>query len=246
VTVGLVGMHIIQKNPFYAANKNLRAQWIWSTFEHVDNAPLAAAPCDPSRPAACATLNQPSCGAAQGVSSNFSYYDAAGPAATNVQPTPSAKGPEFAWSPTQPYGSAYATQTGSGGTAAYAGPQATRCWQIFRTTAALNAQWQTALNQVGSVFANYMLISTQWGANIEPTGPSPVPNNAVPQMLSNVTLETYIQNNASPQGSSGPGSCVSCHNFATLVDNKTPSDFSFLPGLAAPDTVRKAKLRDKF
>lgn len=32
-TMGLVGMHIVQKTP-------TRPQWIWSTFEHVDNAPL--------------------------------------------------------------------------------------------------------------------------------------------------------------------------------------------------------------
>ncbi len=32
VTVGLVGIHIVQKTPS-------RPQWIWSTFEHVDNVP---------------------------------------------------------------------------------------------------------------------------------------------------------------------------------------------------------------
>jgi hypothetical protein len=33
---------------------------------------------------------------------------------------------------------------------------------------------------------------------------------------------------------------VSCHNFATLPANggTTSSDFSFLPGLAQPDTAR--------
>jgi hypothetical protein len=34
-TVGLVGLHIIQKTP-------TRPQWIWSTFEHVDNVTLGA------------------------------------------------------------------------------------------------------------------------------------------------------------------------------------------------------------
>jgi hypothetical protein len=33
-TMGLVGMHIVQKTPS-------RPQWIWSTFEHIANAPLA-------------------------------------------------------------------------------------------------------------------------------------------------------------------------------------------------------------
>jgi hypothetical protein len=32
ITVGLVGLHIVQKTP-------MRPQWIWTTFEHVDNVP---------------------------------------------------------------------------------------------------------------------------------------------------------------------------------------------------------------
>ncbi|SRR6266404_2075657 len=40
VTVGLVGIHIVQK-------ASSRPQWIWSTFEHVDNVP----PKDPGAPA---------------------------------------------------------------------------------------------------------------------------------------------------------------------------------------------------
>ena len=32
VTVGLVGLHIVQKTP-------TRPQWIWSTFEQIDNVP---------------------------------------------------------------------------------------------------------------------------------------------------------------------------------------------------------------
>jgi hypothetical protein len=39
ITVGLVGLHIVQKTPS-------RPQWIWSTFEHVDNVP----PTDPGGP----------------------------------------------------------------------------------------------------------------------------------------------------------------------------------------------------
>ena len=35
LTVGLVGLHIVQKTPS-------RPQWIWTTFEHVDNVPPAA------------------------------------------------------------------------------------------------------------------------------------------------------------------------------------------------------------
>ncbi|WGR92331.1 hypothetical protein MTX26_19615 [Bradyrhizobium sp. ISRA443] len=58
-------------------------------------------------------------------------------------------------------------------------------------------------------------------------------------MLSNLTFETDIQNCIGSDPSlPGPGSCVSCHNFATLVDNKTSANFSFLPGLVDPVAAR--------
>ena len=65
-------------------------------------------------------------------------------------------------------------------------------------------------------------------------------STAVPAMLSNMTLETYIQNfTKSISGQGGPGSCVGCHKFATLpVGSQPSSDFSFLPGLAKPATAR--------
>jgi hypothetical protein len=65
--------------------------------------------------------------------------------------------------------------------------QATRCWAIYSTTESLNAQWQAALAALNSVFQNYMLIGTQWGGAVEPEPPNPVPDNAVPGMLSNIT-----------------------------------------------------------
>jgi hypothetical protein len=39
--VGLVGLHIVQKTPN-------RPQWVWATFEHVDNAPDRVAPLPPA------------------------------------------------------------------------------------------------------------------------------------------------------------------------------------------------------
>lgn len=85
-----------------------------------------------------------------------------------------------------------------------------------------------------------MLIGTQWAGNVEPREGNPLPANAVPAMLSNITLETYIQNYTQGGANGGPGSCVGCHNFAKLtVGSPRPSaDFSFLPGLARPTTAR--------
>ena len=84
-----------------------------------------------------------------------------------------------------------------------------------------------------------MLIGTQWGGAVEVPKGNPLPGNAVPSMLSNMTLETYIQNNTKGSSSGGPGSCIGCHSGATLVvGNKVTADFSFLPGLAQPETAR--------
>ena len=118
-----------------------------------------------------------------------------------------------------------------------------RCWSIYALTAAVNAQWQLALSKVNSPFRWYTLIGTQWGARVEPRPGIPLPSDAVPAMLSNTTLETYIQNYTGTQENTpGPGSCVSCHgSFATLSVGPQPrlaSDFSFLPGLVQPLTAR--------
>lgn len=241
VTVGLVGMHILQRNPFYKPNAALLPQWIWATFEHADNAPMAQLPCNVAD--GCGTapatnwINKASCGvAATDPKVHYSFFRQNPPVqGTNIAPVPPGGGAtKFPWSPQPPY-------AGAGTTPGSAMPQATRCWQTYPTTAALNGQWQPALGALKSVFQNYMLVGTQWGGQVEPpTPPNPIPANAVPGMLSNLTLETYIQNYTGSDSSlPGPGSCVSCHNFATLpADNKTSANFSFLPSLAQPSTAR--------
>jgi hypothetical protein len=70
VTVGLVGLHIVQKTPS-------RPQWIWSTFEQIDNVPQPSyvPPTPPTRP-----------------TQTFAFNDG-----TNT-PMPSTFPPNFAWS----------------------------------------------------------------------------------------------------------------------------------------------------
>ncbi|MDX6612044.1 MAG: hypothetical protein QOD75_1230 [Blastocatellia bacterium] len=236
VNVGLVGMHIIQRNPVDPLNGNLLPQWIWATFEHVDNVPMAQSPCNIVK--GCPPnnwLNQPSCGAASpNASVRYSFYNQNSKAhSTNIAPVPAAA--TFHWNSTAPYA--------KGATAvATSEPQATRCWSIFNTTAQLNAQWQSALAAVKTPLQNYMLVGTQWGGSVESREGNPLPTDAVPAMLSNSTLETYIQNYTKATGAGGPGSCVSCHgDFATLAVGSpaAQSDFSFLPGLAQPATARR-------
>jgi len=236
VTLGLVGMHIIQKTP---PQGDLLAQWIWASFEHIDNAPLAKRACDPTGAIKCPNLNRTSCGsAAWSASTRYSYFDPhTATLATNLAPVPSrGRAPAFLWSAEQPYAADYRWVTPEAIT-----PQAVRCWKIYSLTQSLNAAWQKQLSQANSIFANYMLIGTQWGANVEP--PIYLPANAVPGVLSNITLETYIQNLTGEVNQQGPGSCVGCHSAATLAVDldrkpKPSADFSFLPALAEPNLIR--------
>ena len=84
-----------------------------------------------------------------------------------------------------------------------------------------NASFQGILK--GTVWANYMLISTQWPTNgASKTDPTGLP---APTYLANTTLETYIQGKI-PQSSSN---CIACHNNATTLHvPATPSDFTYI------------------
>jgi hypothetical protein len=240
VTVGLVGFHIIQRNPVDPNNKALLPQWIWASFEHIDSAPMAQSACNVRNGCginpATNWINQASCGSASPYPSvRYSFFkQQSAIQGTNIAPAPPGNGnAQYPWAPRKPYAQ-------GGTTPETAMPQATRCWAIYPTTESLNAQWQAALAALHSVFQNYTLIGTQWGGNVEPEPPNPVPTNAVPGMLSNITLETYIQNYTGSNTSlPGPGSCVGCHRFATLVaGNNVSANFSFLPLLAQPSTAR--------
>ena len=81
------------------------------------------------------------------------------------------------------------------------------------TSPGLNAYYRGLLK--GSVWANYQLISTQWATGGAPQG--------TPTPLANVTMETFIQPNAS---------CLGCHKQATTADGGASADFSFLLGEA--------------
>jgi hypothetical protein len=80
VDLGLVGLHIIQKNP-PLSDSNLEPKWFWSTFEHVDNAPLAANACDITDPGTCTNFANSNCPAAILLGAPaYSYFNAKYPA----------------------------------------------------------------------------------------------------------------------------------------------------------------------
>jgi hypothetical protein len=245
VVLGMIGMHIIQKNPKTA--NALLPQWFWTTFEHVDNAPLADAACDINQPGKCGIkANQLQCPATKATGGNWSFFDPkATDVASNQPPAELIGGKAFVWKPEQPYAGIYLTPSKAG----KVGTQVTRCWQIYKLTQQINAQWQGKLHEIGSVFANYALIGTQWGANTETTNPLTFPAGAVPAFLSNSILETYLQNFFPTNQPFNTGSCISCHKVAALTAERAVapkqvlSDFSFLPGLVAAKETRRAPIK---
>lgn len=89
----------------------------------------------------------------------------------------------------------------------------------------------------GSVWSNYMLVSTQWPSDFSCASDKdphahPDPTCApAPVFLANTTLETFSQEQpTSRQGVPlASSSCISCHNNATTHHvQATPSDFTFI------------------
>lgn len=244
VDLGLVAMHIIEKNP--NTTNALKPEWFWTTFEHVDNVPLAQNACDPNSPSTCGWYGNLDCTAQ--LPSNppaYSYFNADCPDCTvNKPPTASSSGTPYSWNPTEPYAKPYLTTTKSQGQTVTVGTQISRCWNIYALTGQLNAQWRGELAKIGSVFQNYMLVGTQWGTSITNTPDPKVPGNAVPSYLSNSVVETYLQTLYTQGKPFNTGSCVSCHSIATLPGAPAvSSNLSFLPGLAQRALVRR-KLSD--
>jgi hypothetical protein len=157
--MGLVGLHVGHKT-------NSGAQWLWSTFEHVDNAPSEA---DVASGKLKATYN---------------YYDPKCPASkcapNAVPPRP--------WNPTQV--SSFHSQVVrmnmfKGNEFAFESAAA-------RNADALKLLLGVSTS---SVWQNYELISTMWPTNTGQCQASPGDplGTPAPNFLANTTLETYIQ-----------------------------------------------------
>jgi hypothetical protein len=201
--LGLVGFHVIQRTKGPA---KFPEDWIWSTFEHVDNAPLADNARDPtmiSPPLPTEGLPPTS------VTQSFSFFNPKYQGPTNVPPPLPNGETVYKWSPKPPFASAYAFPGGFG-------TQVVRCWKIFPSTDEVNKYFRNLLK--GSVWENYQLIGSQWMGGVE--NPQ-VENGNIPQYLSNTTLETYLQFNAI-------GSCLNCHKSATTKIKGLTANFSFL------------------
>src|SRR5918999_1207190 len=135
VQLGLVGFHIIQKNPKRGV---LRPQWIWATFEHQDNVPLSPNACDPVTSTCYVKPNPTVCTAPANATGSFSYFNASctnkGAACpANTAPAFQPGETEYLWSPQQPYAGPYRYDQRYG-------TQVARCYQIYSLTQQLNTQ----------------------------------------------------------------------------------------------------------
>jgi hypothetical protein len=167
--IALVGLHIVTKT-------ERRPQWIWSSFEHVDNVPgLTSEPKPP-----------------EGVP--FSFYDPNGPPTLSPYIPPPPISPSNPPNPDQ----------------LPAPMQVVRQQPISRASMKMNEAYWNLPQIKGTVWQNYMLVSTQWPTGPEPVSPDndglPIPSNGY--AMSNTTMETYFQRD------DAGASCMSCHNKA--------------------------------
>ncbi|NMM43578.1 hypothetical protein HH303_03750 [Rhodospirillaceae bacterium KN72] len=204
VRLGLVGMHIVSR-----VKSGNGDEWIWSTFEHRDNVPIAENARNINSiyardlfPGGCKAPKEAQTETAS--PEGYAFFDPDCPTcATNAASTK-----RWSWADTAPF----ARLNGSPPDRA---SQIVRCWDIFPRTDEINAQWHAAL--AGSVLTNYQLVSTQWrGANAS----AMFEHGEVPRYVSNTTLETYLQYDKT-------GSCLGCHAGAATAAGQS-ANFTFL------------------
>ena len=192
-----------------------RPQRLWSTFEHIDNVP----------PVGAGEAREPD---AKDANAPYSFND---PAKEQSDIEPPLDSPLA-----QPVGPTNPPKVDPAPT------QVVRRRPINPETMAMNRAYWSLPEIRGTVWANYMLVATQWPTVTQPPtsdndgryfpGPRVDPNTpAEPyqvdekkdepdENLANVTMETYAQD--------APASCMSCHH---AVSNALGRDFvAILPG----------------
>ena len=202
VTLGMVGMHIVTR----VASGN-GDEWLWSTFEHRDNVPVAGSARQVNSLFAHELFPEGCTHPTDAAGRSWSFYN---PTRAS-QPTNTPNGADWSWADRPPYARI-------GGEPATP-PQIVRCWDLLEGTRAVNAIWQARLTD--SVLHNYMLISSQWrGANSSPI----FPHGELPRFLTNTTVETFAQIDPN-------GTCLGCHINARTATG-ADANFTFLLSVA--------------
>lgn len=179
-TMGLVGLHIAHKTQG-------ASQWLWSTFEHVDNVPTAADVKSGK------------------LKAKYNYYN---PKCSADKCKPNVIPPR-PWDPAQV--STFHSQIvreNLFNLPIYASSAAARDADAKALLKGVNPK---------SVWQNYELISTMWPTNpgncaAVPGDPLGTP---APTFLANTTLETYLQ--MTPPQPNVSSQCIECHNNATMT-----------------------------
>jgi hypothetical protein len=188
--VALVGMHIMVKTRY-------RPQWLWSTFEHVDNVP----------PEGQGEAREPD---AREAGAPYSYFD---PAQPDLQLLPLGSPEAKPISLSNPPGLDPTPM------------QVRRRHPVHASTMAMNRSYWALPGVKGTVWEHYMLVASQWptapvpagpendgrffpGLAVDPDTPRETYQSADPaaenkENLANTTMETYQQD--------APSSCMSCH-----------------------------------
>jgi hypothetical protein len=205
-TLGLVGFHVMHKTV-------TRLQWIWTSFEHVDNVPEQSEIRKQKAWNFYKVCNTRTC-----------------PPVNETPPRP--------WKPKPALGLKFDGTFRS---------QIVRTTPLTEETKQMNRKFQEIVR--GSVWENYMLLSTQWPSGFpcaqqtthQPPA-QPLPDTDLekepdmncapaPTFLANSTLETYSQGKV-PLASS---SCMACHGNATSYQSVQADQFG-------PDGKLKTKL----
>jgi len=203
--VALVGFHIMVKTRY-------RPQWLWSTFEHVDNVP----------PAGEGEAREPD---AKDSGAPYSFFNDRAPerrlpllGSPEALPISLANPPRLDPEPMQ----------------------VRRRHPIHASTMAMNRAYWALAGVKGTVWEHYMLAASQWPTTPVPPGPendggffpglavnrdavkenyqSTDPAAAGSENLANTTMETYLQD--------APSSCMACH--ASLANARGRDFVGFL------------------
>jgi hypothetical protein len=215
-TLELVGFHVVHKTEG-------RPQWIWTSFEHVDNVPE-------QKDVEAGNLRR-----------SYNFYDPSCSAAD----CPVNQTPPRPWDPEPENEMKFRVR--ADGKFLF-NSQITRVVPLTEATKVMNGQFQSILSN--TVWKNYMLIGTQWPSAFPCTADhsvvpiatrsgswsdQPLPRTdfekqpdmncaPAPTFLANSTLETFSQGEI-PIASS---SCMACHGNATSYQRpKSPEDIYF-------------------
>ncbi len=219
VTVGLVGFHIVHKTQNFA-------NYLWATFEQVDNTPA-----DPSNPGSAPP-------------EGWGFFNPTSTAASNAPPACPTNGQAVTPScDFQPTSSHLNDKTGGPTQAVRLNPIPKSPNNNKQQLTQINAAVQSALNGISanSVWQYYELVDAQWQTTTAPQVCSSATSFFPSDNVANMTMETYHQSLPQP----GTHSCMTCHQGATVpsTGTKVCSDMTFELTLAwAPTQLPAARV----